>query len=294
MRYILAVCMRIPCIYAVDREQESTIMKFAMKVAFTLMLAQLFPFLAAATATTMSVTTTPPLLPSPSVTPRQTPATTAQAPSPPSMPSGPQQEPPVVPSGSQPLLPDQCATGVDTVSLEIATGYAPTGTLYVDMGRRAQCSGSVVRWEVCYGVEPGTLPDSNHLQVAVLREEKRGMVQRIVGVYSLTAIDADPETIGRTISRCTSATSVDLIEVEVGDRIGFISSGSSRVALMRDVNSYLYAYDNQLSQDSSTPMLSTTDTILQNQLHLVNQTTAPLIRVVMSKSSKCRGSLYKG
>ncbi len=256
----------------------------AIKLACMLVFFQplLLAVAASVTATTPGthVSALPSMLPSPSISLRITQSSMAHPP-PPVPPTGDNRDPPLLPPGEQPILPDQCATGADGVSLQSSIGYAATEALYVDMGRRAQCSGLVVRWEVCYSMEPGTLPETNSFEIIVLREENRGLVQRIVEVYSLVVIDADPEAAGQTIARCTSAIPVESIPIQVGDRIGFTSSGSIRVALSKDDNSYLYQFTGQVNHDSRA--VSTSDTILQNELQLVNQSTVPLIRAVMSK-----------
>ena len=190
-------------------------------------------------------------------------------------PPQPPREPPLPPPGTQPLLPDQCATGVEVADLNTAVGFAVAERLHVDLGGAAQCRGVVVRWELCYSVEPGSLSGTDDLKLVVFRETNGGTRYK-TSVYEVDVVEADPESVDE--STCQYAEPQEEVWIREGDHLGFISGGSIRVALTSSEGSSFYQYTSLLQGG-----VSNIESVQEDQLQLMNQTIAPVIRAVMSK-----------
>ena len=200
----------------------------------------------------------------------------------------PAQLPPMPPPAPQPLLPNQCAMGAESSEPRGATGmYADPEKLYLDVNRPAQCSGVIVRWEVCFGMEGASpVPENKHLRLVVFRPENGGRYK--VGPQTTLdlAPDADFEAAAVTCRYIDIDAAEDAISVSEGDVIGFVSSPRIRLALSTAESSTLYVYEHRPTSPRRRATVGNAiggEAILQSDLELVGSTVAPLLRVVISE-----------
>jgi len=197
-----------------------------------------------------------------------------QFPRPPPVPPAPPLPPDDPPLGPRPLLLGQCAVGAESAQTSGLVEFADAERLYVDVGRPAECSGVVARWEVCF--RDLAAPAAN-VQIAVLRPQNSTM-HRFSSVSELRLDPGDSEA-AEPVCQYLEAT-VDVV-VEQGDLIGFMSSDGIRIALSTHSSRSLHVYTQSIqSQDGR---LSSIGPVQQNQLRQLRQAVAPLIRIVISK-----------
>ena len=197
-----------------------------------------------------------------------------QLPRPPPVPPAPPLPPDDPPLGPRPLLLGQCAVGAESAQTSRLVEFADAEKLYVDVGRPAECSGVVARWEVCF--RDLAAPAAN-VQIAVLRPQNSTM-HRFSSVSELRLDPGDSEA-AEAICQYLEAT-VDVV-VEQGDLIGFMSSDRIRIALSTHSSRSLHVYTQSIqSQDGQ---LSSIGPVQQSQLRQLRQAVAPLIRIVISK-----------
>ena len=177
----------------------------------------------------------------------------------------PQQQPPG-PLGSQTLEPNQCGIGAAKTGIANISAYSTAGVLYVDTVRPAECSGEIVRWEVCYRYGS----ESPNVTFLVIREGASNY--RVSTRYQLPL-----SGIAEQQATCEYIEAMETVIVERGDLIGFYTD-SVRVAFAPHDNSILSQY---------TPLQSSggilgVNTLQQNQLQPIESAIAPLIRLIMS------------
>ena len=180
------------------------------------------------------------------------------------------------PLGPRPLLFGQCAVGAESAQASGIVELADAERLYVDVGRPAECSGVVARWEVCFSDQAARAPVTN-AQIAVLRPQD-SMIYRLSSVSELSLDPGDSEAAEAVCQYIDAQTG---IIVEQGDVIGFIGSDGIRIALSTHSSRSLYVYTQSMqSQDGQ---LSSIGPVQQSQLQQLQQAVAPLIRIVISK-----------
>lgn len=151
--------------------------------------------------------------------------------------------------------------------------------LYLDLGRPAQCSGMVARWEVCFTAE-GTPREAENIRLIVFRQSSEGTEYRLSAQSGLQLVPTgDSEAAEIT---CQSSEATEPVVVREGDLVGFASGDRIRVALSTSqTGSSFYEYV-PLLQGGISGVLAI-ETVDQSQLQQLSQPIAPLIRVVVSK-----------
>ena len=190
------------------------------------------------------------------------------------------------PPGPQLLGSDQCVLGENVPTYASVSGLARSEILYVDAGTSVQCTGLVVRWEVCYSIVDTTMATRTcALKMLVLRvgSTKDGVEYEVVGLSELDAAPSDSEA---AEPRCAYLDSEgDSLYVKEGDIIAFISGDDVNVALSGTdtTQGRLFEYPLELVTDGLSGVAAL-GAISQSQLVQTNITSgAPLIRAIISE-----------
>ena len=193
----------------------------------------------------------------------------------------PRPPPPVSPSNpGTPLAPrslllGQCIVGAESAQTNHIVEFANADRLYVDVGRPAECSGVVARWEVCFGGHAAPMA-STSLQIAVFRPGNSEMVYHLASVSNLSLVPGEPEA---AEAMCQSHDATTEVMVEQGDLIGFVSGDGVRIALSTyNASRRLHVYIQNIQG-----LLSALGPLQLSQLQQLCQAVAPLIRIVLSK-----------
>ena len=201
----------------------------------------------------------------------------------------------------QELRERQCDVGtvVWSASTLRALRYADAGRLYVDFGQPAQCTGEMIRWELCYTViqstpGPSTSVVRDTITAVVLRRDAKFRTYRIINVYDINIDGADERTTERNSMACHFIDSEDGVFIERGDFLGFVCGERVRILLTS-------LLQGQVSRDSKIRVFNTTpvqqDTaeigsgsylqgisfIQEDQFESIYGSMTPLLRVIISK-----------
>ena len=213
-----------------------------------------------------------------------------------------QQTPPdlqLQPSAPHNTAPDQCVLGEVVPEIGKVTGLLSEEvrteplTLYVDAGNSAQCSGVIVRWEICYVAIRAASEYADSLEILVLRvsSSKLGVQYEVVGRWKQVAFPTESESPEPVCLYQDILPGDDPLEVEEGDVIAFVSGGRIEVALSRaklDVGN-LFKYPLKLVSGLGELVFSLTSLKLSRLLVTGIASGTPLIRAIISK---CMGCLY--